>query len=240
MAAVRSRSGRTMPLDVRAVALAFLGIAAVLVAQALAGVPVRALVQLEAALIVFGGTLGALVITHSISEVLASARAVARTFRPSRDDTDATTATILGLARRAHRRGLVSIEAELEGVGDPFLREGLMFALDERSPDSVRDVLSVESSSRLSVEEAPARLLESAAGYAPTFGILGAVLGLIHVMRSLSTPGALGGGIAVAFVATVYGLGLANLVLLPLAGRVREGAGRAARRRDGHHARRAR
>jgi chemotaxis protein MotA len=90
----------------------------------------------------------------------------------------------------------------------------------------------MERTTRGADEDAPARLLETAAGYAPTFGILGAVLGLIHVMQSLNTPKGLGGGVAVAFVATVYGVGAANLLLLPLAGRIRERAALAARRRE--------
>jgi chemotaxis protein MotA len=139
---------------------------------------------------------------------------------------------LISLASRAHRQGLVAIDAEAEAIDEAFLRDGLTFAIDETSPGALREVLAAESQARAAAEEAPARVLEAAAGYTPTLGILGAVLGLIHVMRQLGTPGALGSGIAVAFVATVYGVGTANLILLPLAGRVRERAALAAQRRE--------
>src|SRR4029079_2843991 len=124
------------------------------------------------------------------------------------------------------------LEPEVEAVSDPFLRNGLMLAIDGASSEMLRDVLSVERLAQEGRDEIPARIFEAAAGYAPTLGILGAVLGLIHVMESLSAPKALGSGIAMAFVATVYGVGFANLVLLPLAGRLRERAAAASRRCD--------
>jgi len=133
---------------------------------------------------------------------------------------------------RAHRNGVLSLEAELDEVDDEFLRNGLALAVDGVEPALLRDLLTTELRARETSDDEPARIFESAAGYAPTFGILGAVLGLIHVMRSLATPGALGEGVAVAFVATVYGLGLANLFLLPLAGRLRERALAITRRRE--------
>ncbi|HEX5213973.1 MAG TPA: MotA/TolQ/ExbB proton channel family protein [Vicinamibacterales bacterium] len=218
--------------DVTALALAPLGIAIVFLSQIANGVPLLALLQLEAALIVIGGTLGALCLTYSPAELMTAIRAAGSTFMSARADLDAVAATMIGMASRGHRRGLVTLEAELDSVADPFLREGVRHAIDEPSADAVRGLLNVEAAALLSDEEAPARIFEAAAGYAPTLGILGAVLGLIDVMRHLSAPSALGGGIAVAFVSTVYGVGLANLVLLPLAGRLRERAAQAARRRE--------
>ena len=232
MRVLARKLGIGMPVDAGALAIAPLGIAAIVISQAVAGVPLQALAQAEAALIVVGGTLGALVVSHSLAEVIAAVRAAARTFRPAITDLEPLFAQIIALAVRSHRRGVISVEAELDTVADPFLRDGLMFALDESSVGVVREVLTADAASRNGRDEAPARLLEAAAGYAPTFGILGAVLGLIHVMRSLGSPGALGNGIAVAFVATVYGLGIANLILLPLAGRIRERAAVEARRRE--------
>jgi chemotaxis protein MotA len=218
--------------DVTALVLAPLGIAVVFLSQIANGVPLLALLQLEAALIVIGGTLGALCLTYSPAELLTAMRAAGTTFLSARADLDAMAATMIGLASRGHRRGLVTLEAELDSLADPFLREGIRHAIDEPSADAVRGLLHVEAAALLSDEEAPARIFEAAAGYAPTLGILGAVLGLIDVMRHLSAPSALGSGIAVAFVSTVYGVGLANLVLLPIAGRLRERAAQAARRRE--------
>jgi chemotaxis protein MotA len=221
-----------LSVDVAALLVAPLGVAILIAAQVLAGVPVSTLLQKEAALIVFGGTLAALLVTYSPREVFRTLRACVAAFGSTRSDLDALAATMVGLAVRAHRQGLVAIDAEAETVAEPFLREGLGFAIDEASPETLREVLAAESTARTAAEEAPARVLEAAAGYAPTLGILGAVLGLIHVMRGLGGSTGLGSGIAVAFVATVYGVGAANLVLLPLAGRLRERALFAARRRD--------
>ena len=228
-----ARDGRPrLRIDIGAILVAPLGIAVVLLAQMLAGIPAGALLQYEAALIVFGGTLGALLVTYSPRDVLRTLRSAAGAFRVVRRDLDALAATMMTLATRAHRQGLVSIDDEAEAVAEPFLRDGLAFAIDEPSEEGLREVLAAETAVRGENDESPARILEAAAGYAPTLGILGAVLGLIHVMRTPGPPGSLGSVIAVAFIATVYGVGLANLVLLPLAGRLRERAAFEARRRE--------
>ncbi len=232
---MRSRQktrGRRAPLDFGAILFAPLGVGLVVAAQKLAGVPADTLVQYSAALIVFGGTLGALLITYSLGDVISTGRAAVGTFRRVREDLDGVAATLVTLASRAHRHGLMAIDSDAEAFEDTFLREGLMFAIDDTSTQTLREILNAESQARAAAEESPARVLEAAAGYAPTLGILGAVLGLIHVMRGLGGSASLGGGIAVAFVATVYGVGTANLILLPLAGRLRERAALAAQRRE--------
>jgi len=223
---------RAFRLDIASMLLAPAGIGLVLLSQAGGGVPVQALLQWPAALIVLGGTVAAIMLTYPGREVLGACRAAAETFRAGHEDTDALAAMLLALSIRAHRRGTLVLESELDEVADPFLREGIQLAVDGASLDTVRELLAVESSARAEAEEAPARVFEAAAGYAPTLGILGAVLGLVHVMQHLTEPGTLGPGIATAFVATVYGVGVANLILLPVAGRLRERAARAARRRE--------
>lgn len=223
---------RSSKLDLTAIALAPLGVMVVIASQLVAGAPLGTLLRAEAALIVIGGTLAALLLSHSPRELVATVRAAAATFLIPVDEERALAKTMIALAGVAHRRGLVAVETDLEGINDVFLREGVSYAIDEPSAQSLRHLLTVETAARASAEEAPARLFETAAGYAPTLGILGAVLGLIDVMRHLTAPSALGGGIAVAFAATVYGVGLANLLLLPLAGRLRQHACRAARRRE--------
>jgi chemotaxis protein MotA len=219
-------------IDVGALLAAPLGIGVVLAAQTLAGVPAGTLFQAEAALIVFGGTLAAVLISHSPREVLAALRAAGRTFVSERNDVDTVAATITTLAGRAHRRGLIALESDVETIAEPFLREGVKFAIDESSVEAVRELMTVEAQVRASQDDVPARIFDAAAGYAPTLGILGAVLGLIDVMRHLSAPASLGSGIATAFIATAYGVGVSNLLLLPMAGRLRERAHLASRRRD--------
>jgi chemotaxis protein MotA len=134
----------------------------------------------------------------------------------------------LGHARAAE----LTLEAEVEDIEDPFLRHGFGLVVDGVTLEELKEMLALEQSARQKNEDAPARVFEAAAGYAPTLGILGAVLGLIHVMENLARPGALGSGIAVAFVATVYGVGSANLLFLPIAGRLRERAMAHVRRRE--------
>jgi chemotaxis protein MotA len=223
---------RRSRLDVPSLVVLPLGIAVVLGAQMLEGGAPRSLLQGAAALIVFGGTLAAVLISYSPHEVLRAIRSAARTFRIVEDTTDALSARLVTLAGRAHRKGLISLEAELASIDDGFLHDGLTLIVDGIALEGLRDVVEMERRARDADEEAPARVFEAAAGYAPTLGILGAVLGLIQVMQHLSEPGALGAGIAVAFVATVYGVGSANLLFLPIAGRMRERAANASRRRD--------
>jgi chemotaxis protein MotA len=208
------------------------GILIVVAAQALDGGTFSALLQGPAALIVFGGTCAATLVSYSPSTVLDALRAAARTFSEDVDDLDELSAQLVGLSIRAHRRGLLDLESEVDTLQDPFLRNGLALAVDGVSSDMLREALNVERLAHESREDVPARVFEAAAGYAPTLGILGAVLGLIRVMEHLATPAALGSGIAMAFVATVYGVGTANLLLLPIAARLRERSAAASRRRD--------
>lgn len=209
-----------------------LGFAIVIGAQALDGGAVGSLFQLRAAVIVFGGTLAATLISYSPRAILDAIRAAARTFARQEDTLDTLSAQLVSWSIRAHRRGLLALEPELDAVRDPFLRNGLMLVIDGASSEILRDVLNVERLAQEGRDEVPVRIFEAAAGSAPTLGILGAVLGLIRVMENLSAPTALGSGIAMAFVATVYGVGLANLVLLPIAGRLRERSAWMARRSD--------
>lgn len=218
--------------DIAAILLAPFGVAVVLLSQYVDGGSGSALVQGPAALIVLGGTLGAVLLSYSPSQVIAACRAALKGFERRDDDADALAATLVAMSIRAHRRGVLSLEAESDAIDDDFFREILSLAVDGTAPDVFRDLITVQKAARDADEDTPARVFEAAAGYAPTMGILGAVLGLMRVMQSLGAPGTLGAGIAVAFVATVYGVGIANLVLLPIAGRLRESAAHAARRRE--------
>lgn len=208
------------------------GLAIVAAAQAIDGGTLSSLLQGPAALIVFGGTCAATLVSYSPATVASALRAAGRTFKSSEDDLDELSAQLVTLSIRAHRRGLLALESEVDTVQDPFLRNGLALAVDGVSSETLRDALNVERLAQESLEDIPARVFEAAAGYAPTLGILGAVLGLIRVMESLAAPSALGSGIAIAFVATVYGVGSANLILIPIAARLREHAAAASRRRD--------
>ena len=207
-------------------------LAVVLLAQLLEGAPVRALWQPTAALVVFGGTLAALFVSYPLALVRRTFTAVRGAFVDRGEPMDAVVDRVLRYAHISRRKGVMALEAELDRTAEPFLNAALALAVDGTSAKVVRQILEVENAARLERDEGPADVLETAAGYAPTLGILGAVLGLIHVMQSLSEPSTLGNGIAVAFVATVYGVGSANLVLLPLATKLRATARQAALGRE--------
>jgi chemotaxis protein MotA len=223
---------RALNLDKGSLAVLPLGVAIVLCAQMLEGGTIRSLLQGPAALIVFGGTFAALLISYSPADVRRACRAAARTFVKSNDDAAGMTSRLVGYAIRTQKRGLLALDDEVESITEPFLRAGLSLVVDGASMAHLKEVLAAGRLAAEADEDAPARVFEAAAGYAPTLGILGAVLGLIQVMDHLSQPGALGSGIAVAFVSTVYGVGAANLLFLPLAARLRERAEAAARRRE--------
>ena len=231
MAAAR-KPKRRRRFDAGSILMLPLGIVLVLVAQMLEGGSPQALLQAAAALIVFGGTAAAVLVSYSPQEVMRAVRIVIETFRVVDTTTDQLAQRLVAIAGQAHRKGLMALENELTVIEDPFLAGGLSLVIDGVPIESLRDITATERRARDADEEAPARVFEAAAGYAPTLGILGAVLGLIQVMQHLSEPSSLGSGIAVAFVATIYGVGSANLIFLPLAGRLRERAATASRRRD--------
>jgi len=227
MAAMRRRR-----LDFLSIAVAPVGILVILLAQRADGGLLGSLLQGPAAAIVFGGTLGAVLLSYRPIEIIRAIRGALGAFRMPDNDVDRLAAKLTELSIRAHRGGLLALEADLDNIDDPLLRHGLRLSIDGMPLETVQEFLAAERSAREAEEEAPARVFEAAAGYAPTFGILGAVLGLMRVMQNLETPSMLGPGMAVAFVATAYGVAGANLVLLPLAGRLRERASAAERRRD--------
>jgi chemotaxis protein MotA len=227
-----ARKTRKRRFDIGSILMLPLGIVVVLGAQILEGGAPQSLMQAAAALIVFGGTMAAVLISYSPQEVMAAIRCVVDTFRIPDTTTDALARRLVDISSRAHRKGVISLENELNTIDDAFLADGLALVVDGIALDALREITVTERRARDADDEAPARVFEAAAGYAPTLGILGAVIGLIQVMQHLSEPGVLGSGIAVAFVATVYGVGSANLIFLPLAGRLRERAATASRRRD--------
>jgi chemotaxis protein MotA len=218
-------------LDLTSVLGVPIGVGCILLGQVLEGGTLRSVLQFTAAAIVFGGTLGATMVSFSRRELGAAIRSLGFVFfdddRPPQEIIDAVTR----FAVKARKDGIMSLEDDVEGVEDVFLRRGLGLAVDGTNPTTLRAMLDAECASREEADELPARVFESAGGYAPTIGILGAVLGLIHVMENLTDPAKLGAGIAVAFVATVYGVGSANLIFLPIATKLRARAARNAKRR---------
>ena len=208
------------------------GIGFILLGQLLEGGSLHSILQFTAAVIVFGGTLGATLVSFSLKDVKRAFSSLRDVFLDNEPPIEDTISLITRLAYKARKDGIMSLEDDVEHVSDPFLRRGLGLAVDGTNPHTLRSMLDAESLSRDDIDELPARVYEAAGGYAPTIGILGAVLGLIHVMENLTDPAKLGAGIAVAFVATVYGVGSANLIFLPIAAKLRSRAARSAKRRE--------
>ncbi len=196
-----------------------LAAAAVLIGLFLEGGHVSQILQPTAAVIVLGGTLAALLVQFPPGVVWAAFEQAAR------DEANQMhgdrTEQLMRYALQARRAGMVSLDPELRQITDPFFRRALMLAIDGIAPRELRDIMELELARLEEQEEQGAKVLEAAGGYAPTVGILGAVLGLIQVMQRLDNIGEVGRGIAIAFVATLYGVGLANLLFLPLAGKLR-------------------
>ena len=190
-------------------------------AQALEGGRLASLWQPTAALIVFGGTALATFVSYPLDSIRRTGSALRLAFSVRQTSLDPLVGQLYHLALRSRQRGLLSLEGELDRTSDPFLQAAIGLVVDGTNPSVCRQILEIDSHAQREAADRPAEVLETAAGYAPTLGILGAVLGLIHVMEALGEPARLGAGIAVAFVATVYGVGLANLVLLPRATKLR-------------------
>ncbi len=188
--------------------------------------------QPTAAVIVLGGTLGAVLVQFPLSTVRQALGALTQAFLAGGADVRARLDQIMRFALQARRNGIVSLDPELKTIDDPFFRKTLMLAIDGIHAREVRDIMDLESLRLEEEDERVARVWESAGGFAPTVGILGAVLGLIQVMQRLDNMSEIGKGIAVAFVATLYGVGFANLFFLPIAGKLRGRAREAQRLRE--------
>ncbi len=177
--------------------------------------------QPTAALIVTGGTLGAVLLQFPLSTVLAAFRDFRIVLFEPRSKASDEIDRLIKLAQRARRDGIISLDTELSSLPDPFMRRALMLAVDGTESSELRAIMQLELDSSAEAEEELPRVYEAAGGFAPTIGIIGAVLGLIQVMQHLDKMEEVGRGIAVAFVATIYGVGFANLVALPIAGKLR-------------------
>ncbi len=198
-----------------------LAVAAILGGQAMEGGHIGLFVQPTAFVIVMGGTLAAVLLHYPLPVFMQGVRMARWVFRPPESEAGALIRRVVQWAHTARQDGLLALEKHVNMTHDPFQKSSLQLLIDGADADKLRDTLDVQIVNFETAERQAARVWEAAGGYAPTLGILGAVMGLIHVMENLSDPGKLGTGIAVAFVATIYGVGLANLVFLPIANRIK-------------------
>jgi chemotaxis protein MotA len=198
-----------------------LAIGGILFGLILEGGNLGQVLQPTAAMIVIGGTLGAILIQYPLPVALSAFRRLAQVFVEPRQNAQVTIEILVKYANRARREGIISLDKELAAIHEPFLHRALMLAIDGTDSQELRKIMELELNNKEEQEEKIPQLFESAGGFSPTIGIIGAVLGLIQVMQHLDKIEEVGKGIAVAFVATLYGVGAANLILLPCAGKLR-------------------
>lgn len=198
-----------------------LGVVAILGGQALEGGSVASLLQPTALLIVVGGTLGAVMLQSPFPSFRLGLRMAKWVWLPPVIDHGRLIQQVINWSQVSRREGLLALEGFIGPLKDDFAKKGLQLLVDGVEPERIRDVLDVQIGTYEDELRQGAKVWEAAGGYSPTIGILGAVMGLIHVMENLSDPTKLGAGIAVAFVATIYGVGLANLVYLPMANKLK-------------------
>jgi chemotaxis protein MotA len=189
--------------------------------QVLEGGNPKSLIQPTAAIIVLGGTFGACLVQFPLAVVILSFKSMVKIFQLPKINNKEIIQDIIRLANKARKEGVISLESDAQKIEDPFLKRALTMAMDGVEPKVLRETMELEIDNLEEEADQPIKFWNSAGGYAPTIGIIGAVLGLIHVMENLSDPSKLGGGIAVAFVATVYGLVTANIIYLPMAGKLK-------------------
>lgn len=204
--------------SVGGVLLAIIGIVGGLMIE---GGSVAQITQPTAMMIVLGGTMGAVMLQFPMNIFLTALKQFMRIFFSTGTPSESIVLQLVAFAVKARKSGIVSLDADLRSVEDPFLKQALMLAIDGTEPAAVRQIMGLELENRAEGEERIPQVFESAGGFAPTVGIIGAVIGLIQVMQRLDNISAVGRGIATAFVATIYGVGLANLVFLPAAGKLR-------------------
>lgn len=208
-------------MDVLSLTGFLLAAIAVIVGSMLKGAGVAALASSAAFMIVVVGTVAAIFVQTSMPVLKHALRITGWVFRPPRLEANAMIGKIVEWSNIARKQGLLGLEPLIEKESDPFLRKGLQLVVDGSEPDSLRGTMEVELSSREHADTAGAKVFEGMGIYAPTLGIIGAVLGLMAVMQNLADPSKLGKGIAAAFTATIYGIGLANLVFLPMASKLK-------------------
>ncbi len=200
----------------------FFGIALILISQKFDGGSLSMLIQPAAFCIVVGGSFCAALLNFNVPTLINSFKSLTEVFNKTQDKSTQIISEIVQIAYFARRNGIFSVQEVLTKVSEPFFARGLQLAIDVDNPSLVYDILSAEISYEEEEELISSRVFEALGGYAPTFGVVGAVMGLIRVMQDIENLDVVGVGIATAFVATLYGVGFANLIFLPIAGNLKQ------------------
>ena len=208
-------------MDILTILGVILGLAALIGGQHLEGGHVQSVMQLTAAIIVLGGTLGAVMVQYSLPKFIEGIKLGLGTIKAQPDHSLGFIRQLVDYANIVRKQGILALEPKMKEVKDPFFKKGLQLLMDGTEPRLLREILEVDLAFSEEHHTMAAKVFEAAGGYCPTFGIIGAVMGLIHVMENLADPSKLGSGIATAFVATVYGVLSANLIFLPIASKLK-------------------
>lgn len=208
-------------MDILSVLGILAGVGAILLGIVLDDGDISLLINLPALVIVFGGTFGATLLQFPPAIFVRSMKMLSLVLIPKEVILSGQIDRVIYWSHLARKEGLLGLENVLPSEKDPFVKKGLQLLIDGNSPDAIREILDLDMYSRENMGLQAAGLYEAMGGYAPTIGILGAVMGLIHVMQNLTNPELLGQGIATAFVATIYGVGSANLIFLPIANKLK-------------------
>lgn len=211
----------TRLMDILSIMGILVSVSALLLGNLLEGGEIGSLVNGPALIIVFGGTLGATLLQFPPVIFIRSLEMFLWIFRPRKTNLNAQISQIVSWSLQVRKKGLLGLESLIDSEKDLFVQKGLQLLVDGNEPDIISDILELEMNVKENRDYQAARLYEAMGGYAPTIGILGAVMGLIHVMENLADPELLGKGIATAFVATIYGVASANLVFLPIANKLK-------------------
>ncbi|SDE50957.1 chemotaxis protein MotA [Paenibacillus sp. UNCCL117] len=208
-------------MDIATLIGLLIGLAALVGGYLWDGGHLDALIVPSAMLIVFGGTFGAVIVSFPRSQLSQIGKALALAFKENKRDTRETIEELVEMAAIARREGVLALENRAHEHDNPFLKDGLLMVVDGTDPELTRQILELEIDAVEHHHEGWAKMFEAAGGYAPTMGIIGTVMGLIHVLGNLSDPGNLGPAIAVAFAATLYGVASANVIYLPIASKIK-------------------
>lgn len=208
-------------MDLTSIIGLVLAFGAVVGGQVLEGGSLMAIVQPTAFLIVVFGSVGATLLSFPQKDLIDGVKAVPGAFQADTDNPKETIDLLISLATKARKEGILALQSDIPKIDNPFLRKGMELMTDGTDPALLRDIMETELGVFEEDSTASGKIWETTGGYTPTVGILGAVLGLIHVMENLNDPSKLGSGIAVAFVATVYGVGFANLLFIPLGSKIK-------------------
>ncbi len=198
-----------------------IGLGAIIGGNLLEGGHTDSLVQLTALFIVGGGTIGAVMVQTPVAVFGRALKMIVWVFIPPKVNQNEAIEKIISWSNIARKEGLLGLESLVDAESDPFAKKGLQLLVDGAEPEAIRSILEVEIDVKEYFDNQAAKVYEGMGGYSPTIGIIGAVMGLIHVMNNLADPSKLGPGIAVAFVATIYGVGMANLIFLPIASKLK-------------------